>query len=613
MLTISGDFFDETITGDTKVLVGGEECVWDSATMTEIVCKAPELPLNSKFMGNRGVFVESSGNSGSVTLENVFEESGFLTVSDYDANSGFVYSQSEPEMATRMSGFLKINYAGRYQFGIEGAESMVLMVDGNEVVLSENGENGMIWSEYIVLEGDQHLLVQAGFINSVSSEVSVSTRFLDTQFLPGQLSNSNQKVDVSVHQYHVKADHLPEQQKITLNNIHKLSQVKNTNKDPKITSVCLRCITSLQNQGLCPGYQVMHLGYKTEVIQFGADSDDFEVFLNKLPHYSGSKVSYENETTNGNNCVHEYVIETKSAVTGDLTFKLDTELTGTSTIVMISVKNAGTYAPRTLIPTLSGLSLNQEIENLDQISTARLSFQTNLNDLTSSYCPTDLEKWGLEGKVFKWDAFEANHYDREEAFCGKSSKKNAGTVYYDAEGAGFNAVFEQNLCFAHKGNIQGLILKYSYRDGDNVARERTDTFRDLLELAVADGQWHWKCVNMVDLIESKVGNLVTSQRIITVRFTRDESDSDYWVDNLMISRQVSGDEDIANWANQRVESLAPKTEAVAVTVDGDNALLAEFGPINCANGYELISFVGMDEVTGSENTGRFYEKVRHKV
>ena len=151
-------------------------------------------------------------------------------------------------------------------------------------------------------------------------------------------------------------------------------------------------------------------------------------------------------------------------------------------------------------------------------------------------------------------------------------------------------------------------MKYSYRDADNVAQEREDTFREELGIVASDGEWHWKCLNLLDIMSTVVGNLATSQRVITLRFTKDDQEEDYWVDNFMVSRTVTDAENIDAWVSQRVESLSPKTDTVSVTQNG-NKLTVVFNPINCANDYDLISFVGMDATTGGNNNKLYVSKL----
>ena len=597
LITITGEFFDETITGELDIKIGGLDCQVVTASMTEITCLTPMESTDAEFyQGNRGVYAEQKSDSG-VTLDNIFDETGFSQVSGTDGK--FEWSTGSSSTANRLSSYITLPGSGRYVFGSTVSDKTVIRVDGNEVFRSESSSGSIKWSETeIELNAGEAILLEAGVIGS---SVKIALRLLDTDFLSGQIDYNQNGQEYSVseskHRFQIMADNLPETQSITFNNFDAVTSIDNSNADPQVVSICVVCNSTLVESGMCPSFSMSHFGYSSSSVYYGANSEIFEQSLSLLPFYNGSSIEVRNTT---GSCDFEYILSTDNFFEQVLAVEengLEVDDNGDLLVgqltMSVTVSDQGSFVPNSAIPQLSGLAISS-FERIDASS-----IQAGLTDLTSAFCPDELTHWNEDSASLLWFDYEDFGNDQSTAFCGKKSYKNLGWFYSDDEG-GFNALFEQNICFAFKGGLTHLYISYTYRDSQNMPEERADNFRmDLPDSG--DDEWHWHCDNLIDLMETVIGSLATSQRIVGLAFTG----SDYNIDNVFVSRtRDSTDDEINEILKQRVESPAPSTDSVSVT-DNSGSFQVVFNPIDCAIGYDLVSFVGMDEISDNGNTATY--------
>lgn len=627
IITISGRWFWE---GKTEVKVSGKDCEIISVTDTEIKCRVPkgEETIEGKwYPGSRGltmsIWDDKDGDPKKIRHYS-YEQMSELNLNTSTADESFELdvmkwvgiTDDTPEgddyKTVRFQGITE----GFFAPALDSKYAFVSWADnwGKAYFTGEkftDGEDLRINTthyrkdkELFDLKGGEYYpfaLTHQDWGGASWGQLNVWQE--DNVWLtPEQQSDIPKR---SEHGFHLTADHFIESQTIIFNNLP--GNLKDTSGNKNQQTHCFSCSSFGDECWI----QFQVFGHKTEKVIFTSDmkADVKSAFSG---HQFYNNVNAQDaacgQDSEGNDYFGFTII---GAPDHELIKSLAVE------IVSSTENEAGeNYPINAIIPRLNGIAALDPIQTID-----KTNLQTAAESIANNYCPEYFgNDMGLSSSQVKMhhqfnedqDLSCYTHLSTESSFCGSKSRKGYPYLFQEfhnnfkqdcskgAQQMPFKADTFKYMCLAYKGdiNVERLHFIVQYTEKATGRKHERHTWTgNWDENWKGDDSWKHRCINIKDRVDSmfahdydNVKNLYIKRIYVLGR------GSEYWVDNILISKTNPADEAAYKDAiNARVEKNVAAVELTEVVQSGDNYTVS-YTPVECGYGYPLIDFAFMDEV-----------------
>ncbi|CAL1525941.1 unnamed protein product, partial [Lymnaea stagnalis] len=598
-LTIRGRYFDETV-APVQVLIGGRKLfkLYISFVDTEIVCDTPKQTSNgmNHFSGNRGLTVYMQNGT---TLDRTKAVVGQIDESSWSAKDWGNH-------AVHMVGYFVPVYSGNYKFCVKSTYKTSLL-------MSPDSDPGKMVRNLKEIFHNNILSVFLRYYTEVQYRTGSSNSFVTLIAHLLVTNMTNQETGVAEHEVQdIRfTSTVTEEIQAGSSLIHYKNQLEVTKSGNGGGTFDVQTVTISgdENALFVLGLDGVYTGYVEFFFQLGIIDFVFILCLGKI-----SSSSVENEI--------------KKLPSVNFNVKVDLTLGSSVVMVITSESSQGSisaYSLQTVDERAKGLtfevvrttpgkpSLDTYTLTMNDVPTRPIKLngksadlKNALDELFSVRCHTIL-KSGTYVQDYETDKSNiAGRANNIEPFCGYYSLKNPNFIYHKGKESGitvsttnnrFQIIFIMQLCFAYKGVIKLIKVGFSFKNLDNKVVETYIYFyvrKDTPE------EWKYHCEDVYTPFTSRPSNKGTGAKVIYVEAQRLTLAQDFYIDQLMFSRESIvpfADFNFNLWRLRQPESKHIFIETLAV--EGAFPLFTiKMKPRNCGYNIPLLGVAGATVSTG---------------
>ncbi|XP_067950539.1 fibrocystin-L-like [Watersipora subatra] len=599
LLTITGRFFDDSKSAP-NVKVGDDECVVETLTPTEITCRTPPQPANSKdtYVGNRGMshyfFNTSTPNWNTLTsLRDRDDGMFFWTHSAYWCEAYNKECQipiGTNKYAVRSIGYFVPRLSGEYQFYAKVDDrAMIFAGSAADDLTSIINITSHTFSSYYRYpeQASERMSLTAGeplYLEALTSEVgSQAYMYLGAKyFQPNLVQQIEGKVEPEVQTITLSSTEDTENIMMTLNGFYSRTATK---------EVQVVTMTSPSKEG---NWQLAMNGVYTDILDVDTSAIDLQNALNDLPTISPERVQVTSaEITNGRTFTVTFNSELGN-------WPEMTQKHSGGVWVTISTTDDGKAS-------LSQWRLHLDHDGSDLLSEYLIAMNPNkdqmeeaVNSLFSAKCPPSIGdgasgKWFYEGHESRSSpGYKGGIIDVEsEPFCGRASGKNVARLYDSSD---IDITFKGYICFAYRGVFRDLI-----RMKIRTNKRHSDIYEEHTFRQSDDGtEWFYQCIDLLNYAETYYpdDDYYKLTAFEVYRWSR----NDIWVDEVVIAgMQTTFFNEII--VTERRVPLTARVQDIEVVMDETaNSFSFSITPYNCANDFKMFDAYNAPQLSGSTRT-----------
>ncbi|XP_043545298.1 fibrocystin-L-like [Chiloscyllium plagiosum] len=533
LLTVTGRFFDET-DAPARVTVGGQSCEVQSVSTTQIICQTPKeaCHLRTVFPGGRGLKIETWQGGNLDDLPDYNENTPGYSVSWTD-EALVPASTSQSPSVTRLSGFFVAPETDNYRFYINKCGSFQLYfsltgIPQDKVNIASRPQNlrryGNQEFDTMHLQKGKAYYIELVLQKKTSSSFSIGMYRENISYMEQQTADSVNEVQLIKSHSHI----LLEKQILALENWNIRRAISEV-QEIIISSSC-------QKTSTCSyiWYRLIYNQDRTVLIPMDANAAKVQQALNDLWTIKPDKVQVSRKSTNKNIIYKVTFISTR----GDFDLLQYEIQSGYDVTIEVVERTKGKPKMDTFTLMLDGIS-STPISHKASVTEVKAA----LEGMLDVKCPDHIVNYRKGYTVYYFNNFEddisKNIFQggqvtmKTNAFCGRYCVKNPTSLFgFASYHQPFSLRTYRELCFAYKGHLRNNFrLSFTYQvDDERKAKNLWFPYR-----FVQDNQWTYTCINLYELVISKVPR--GTRFLLKAIHMRTARDQDFFVDTVYIGQR----------------------------------------------------------------------------
>ncbi|CAG2205079.1 unnamed protein product [Mytilus edulis] len=520
LITISGEYFDETNSA-VRVLVGGTECeVTDEVTDSQIICRTAAQLSAPRYAGNRGLNYEqfSSTYHSFADLPNVAD---LLTnATDYSSSviDEFYFDENDlDEYSTRTHGYFIPPHTGQYTLHIKCDDAAILYLSTDEDPANKVQEascpkysskwtsNSEQTSRRMQLIRDKYYYIEVLHSeNTIGSNVRVAARHLDTKFVSPMTGFAKEEI---------------QKIKVTSTVEREIQQVTVSDLTAGSATNEVQEVTVEENSGSLSDatYQLCIYGVCTKMLQTITDGADIGNALSELPCFDSTESVSVTSTT-----------LSSGAPGAKLTVTFNSER------VRVSEKTSGVPSGKYFTLTMESIPTP-----LIAADASAGDVKTALEELFGTRCPSFLTSPAAKKKFINYESglpsgVRGTKTNEVEPFCGRYVVKNPNYLYNGGDLKLSSSV--TTLCFAYQGNQLQNYVRVSYTYEDDAEELHNSAINIDVAMSTTEG-WHYTCIDMLSELKSARPTIAYFW-VRKVQVYKLGSAKQFYIDDVYIGREA---------------------------------------------------------------------------